>query len=82
VKAAASEAVTALCHKMRDNVMSILVEHLSQERLSRKEMDSLTELMVLLKAIDFKPERSNPYRYDNEPGLFDIVQRLIKELDI
>jgi hypothetical protein len=62
--------------------MSILVEHLSQERLSRKEMDSLTELMVLLKAIDFKPERSNPYRYDNEPGLFDIVQRLIKELDI
>jgi hypothetical protein len=65
---------------MLDNGMSILGDHLSQERLSGKAMEILTELMVLHETIDFKPETSNPNRCDNEPGVFDIVQRLIKEL--
>jgi hypothetical protein len=55
-------------------------EHLSQERLSGKAMEVLEELKDLLGAIEFKPERKNLYRCDNQPALFDIVQRLTKEL--
>lgn len=80
MKAVASALAPTLRHNLCDNAMSVSGEHLSQERLSGKAMDVLTELKGLLEAIEFKPERNNLLCCDNLPALFDIVQRLTKEL--
>jgi hypothetical protein len=49
--------------------MPALREHLSQERLSGKAIEVLEELKDLLRAIEFKPEKKNLYRCNNQPAL-------------
>lgn len=65
--------------------MSSPGEHLYQERLNDKANEVLKELKDLLKDLleqqKFKMLRKNLYLCEDEPALFDIVKRLIKELD-
>ena len=60
-------------------------EHLYQERLSEKSNEMLKELKDLLKDLleqnKFKILKNNLYLCEEDPALFDIVKRLIKELD-
>lgn len=60
--------------------MSTSDEHLSQEMLSGTAMAVLEELEVLLKSLNFKLERHNLHRCDDQAALFTIVQRLTQEL--
>jgi hypothetical protein len=61
--------------------MSASGEHLSQERLSDSAMRVLKELEGLLARVEFKPLRNNLHRCDDQPALFNIVERLTKELE-
>lgn len=65
--------------------MSTPGEHLYQERLNEKANEVLKELQVLLKDFleqkKFNILRKNLYVCEDERALFDIVKRLINELD-
>ena len=54
--------------------------HLHQERLSEKAMEVLEGLKGFLNSLDFKPKRNNLHHCNDQAALYDVIQRLIMEL--